>query len=477
MKKIKNMKNLNHKNRNQRPIRFLAQNNNEGKNWHQEVGSISDKEQAIRTEFYNERAKLKDAVLQDVRNLETPEFKTVTAKGGYLFGILDRNFGEKTAFKILQILSNKKFNVDRMPRKTKVQVIQKDEISTFVAVYPDGTRKEVPLHDKPEPAPKPKEKEIPKEMPIIPTSTTKNETKIETKPKPEESPLQTIEIEEKIIPFEPEDIQTTETTTKIQSVESITTPEEKRLTQKYILLLDRSPSFDKKTMELVAELMDDLPKGKPIEIKSHGTFIHERYDDRHQKTGYELKKHIIEYFSHDPGNEYRAKREKKETKAHFQTLFQEIKDSVENNEQNKTIFFIIDNDGYVHIDDQNTTEDDKEYYYDEWTDEFQIENYHLKYVHDKNGLQNLLTYLTPEIGQKLKENNIKIKMIVQDSVIPFTNFLRMRIGESKYAQNSILDVFTFKNLRSLQRKQNQVDRLIGDNKKSPLRKKNRHLDR
>ncbi len=103
------------------------------KNWKDEVGTIADSAQEIRTKHYKEREKLAGTI-EDFEDQKLSKITTnsekITTKGGYLFGVLKRAFGgTKEAFKILGRLSdnNKTYNpeaknVDRFMKGDKVKI-------------------------------------------------------------------------------------------------------------------------------------------------------------------------------------------------------------------------------------------------------------------------------------------------------------------------------------------------------------------
>ncbi|MBI5414603.1 hypothetical protein HZA38_03735 [Candidatus Peregrinibacteria bacterium] len=106
-----------------------------GKNWTTEVKTIDDDRKGIRTEFYDKRATLKNALEND----ETLQaitwkggFQEVSAKNNFLFGALLQGFGgdlknEKTdqgrkAYLVLKQLAAQSFNVDKFSPGDKVKI-------------------------------------------------------------------------------------------------------------------------------------------------------------------------------------------------------------------------------------------------------------------------------------------------------------------------------------------------------------------
>ncbi len=117
------MKNLSNQNQlifaqmNENKVRFVYEVG--GESWHKEVGGIDDSLNLVRDRFYNDRAELKGALGEDISGI-TMSSEPINAKGGYLFGALEQNFGEKMALKVLKLaenggLSGDVFNVDKFP--------------------------------------------------------------------------------------------------------------------------------------------------------------------------------------------------------------------------------------------------------------------------------------------------------------------------------------------------------------------------
>lgn len=83
---------------------------------------LDDAKQDARKKFYEKYAKLKGAIDIDVSQ-ETMAEREVNKKGGYLFGALKAGLGsEQKAYKVLQILTQKGFNVDKIAKGTKVAI-------------------------------------------------------------------------------------------------------------------------------------------------------------------------------------------------------------------------------------------------------------------------------------------------------------------------------------------------------------------
>ena len=119
------------------------------------VGTIEDRAQAIRSEFYQKRAELEKAVKENIHGFTMSE-KPITSEGGWLWGAIKGAIGsEKKTSKIVSLLSHneyridgkvqtKKFNVDRFPPGVKVRV---DADGWFRAKFPNGKLHEVFLYD------------------------------------------------------------------------------------------------------------------------------------------------------------------------------------------------------------------------------------------------------------------------------------------------------------------------------------------
>lgn len=125
---------------------FLFENSTpQTQSWHESVDSIDNKIEENRKKYYQELATLKNAINEDLDNLEMPSPEQPSAENGYLYGILESHFGAQKTFKILQLLTLKGFNVDNIPQGTRVHIKQEGNRTVFVTRSKNGIDRKIPL--------------------------------------------------------------------------------------------------------------------------------------------------------------------------------------------------------------------------------------------------------------------------------------------------------------------------------------------
>lgn len=92
-----------------------------GKDWNSEIGTIIDRVQPERTDFYLKRTGIKKSEDEVIGSITTPSVKL--GSDYYLFQALTKTLGsEKKAYKMLDLMSRKGFNVDRFEAGDTIRI-------------------------------------------------------------------------------------------------------------------------------------------------------------------------------------------------------------------------------------------------------------------------------------------------------------------------------------------------------------------